>query len=114
MSAAKTWSSGIPLAEHRHLRVVETVDERDESERIGLALQLVNLGDRDRVEPLDELDVLRGVHLGEVRDECGELVEGDRAREVLDGRLRARPRASSPRDRRHRGDGSRVRRCAWS
>ncbi len=62
--------------EQRDLRVVDPVHEGDEAERVGLALQLGHVAERDGVDALDDLHVLRGVQPREVRDQLGEGVDG--------------------------------------
>ena len=62
----------------RDLRVVHTVDEGDEPEGLGLVGELVDIAQADEREPVDQTDVPRRVHRGEMADDVGEEIIGCR------------------------------------
>ncbi len=56
------------------LGVVYAVHESDEPQSLGLVRELTHAAQPDLAEPLDESDVARRVHLGQVADQVVEPV----------------------------------------
>lgn len=73
---------GLAGGQHRHLTVVEPVREDDQAQRRGLVGHRLDVGEADRLDAVAHRAVAAGVHLGQMLQQGGEVVERGAGRAV--------------------------------